>query len=381
MMPPIGQSERPSSLRPGNAPPPAASPGVDPLAWQRGASIVEVVLIAPVALWFVLTAMQLGELVKIRSVVALATTEAVRHGALHHGDVEAMRRRFLERIAPLTGKRRPAPPDVAAAVPGGDAAHDRLDLQVVSPDATAFDDWGRDRGAAPGRYIPNDHLAARDPTVLGPRSGLSIVDANLLRIEVVYRADVRVPWAGPLLVAWLDVSGDRVPTSFARQEGGVAFRASAAALMQTDAHEQALHPTGFAAPGHIDGDTPAYEPTDGPSIDSEAAGEVASGRPDLDRKPTSPDVTNPDHAPSTEASPEPPPSSEPEAGEPHDCLPVSAPVRRDPPAGASVVPDPTGRTDYHGLPATLALPASLSELAATHGFEPRRRTIQRAVIR
>ena len=67
-------------------------------------------------------------------------------------------------------------------------------IRILNPTREAFEDFSEEVDGV--REIPNDRLQARS-TVIGARSGLNIQDANLLRVEVTYGYELKVP-----LVNW-----------------------------------------------------------------------------------------------------------------------------------------------------------------------------------
>ncbi|MBV8806729.1 MAG: hypothetical protein JO042_16845, partial [Sinobacteraceae bacterium] len=69
-----------------------------------------------------------------------------------------------------------------------------LNIQMLNPTPAAFADFGITNGTSDGHtYIPNDNLEFRSHEVIGPSSGLSIQDANALKIKVTYGYELKVP--------------------------------------------------------------------------------------------------------------------------------------------------------------------------------------------
>jgi hypothetical protein len=67
-------------------------------------------------------------------------------------------------------------------------------IRILNPTREAFDDFGEEVDGV--TEIPNDHLHTRSTTV-GASSGLNIQDANLLRVQITYGYELKVP-----LVNW-----------------------------------------------------------------------------------------------------------------------------------------------------------------------------------
>ena len=172
---------------------------------QRGMSITEFVIVTPFALLVVLGLIQLGLIFAAKQIVNEAAFVAARTGAVQNAQVGPMTDTLVKALIPfyqdttiiddakrlrsaLQGARAdltvPGSPD--AAIPG------RLDISVLNPNADAFHDFGL-TDSNNQTYIPNDSLDYRDHSVRGPTSGLSIQDANVLKIRVTYAYQLKVP--------------------------------------------------------------------------------------------------------------------------------------------------------------------------------------------
>jgi len=69
-----------------------------------------------------------------------------------------------------------------------------IQVDVLNPGKEAFDDFGVVSRASDGHtYIPNDNLEYRPHEKIGASSGLSIQDANALRVRVTYGYQIKVP--------------------------------------------------------------------------------------------------------------------------------------------------------------------------------------------
>jgi hypothetical protein len=128
---------------------------------------------------------------------------AVRHGAVFHGDLGEVRRAYTRAATTLfIGSDTPLDsanvvPRVALAYAAATAditAFSRL--RLLAPTVHAGRDFAVRRNGR--QVIPNDALEHRS-TVPGARSGVSIQQANVLRVEFVYCRPLIVPFAGALL--------------------------------------------------------------------------------------------------------------------------------------------------------------------------------------
>ncbi len=167
---------------------------------QRGATLAEFIVAAPVVLMVGGGTLQTGLLYHGKTTLNYATFEAARAGAVHHAQVPAMRDELGVRLAPLqggTGEMETA----AAAIARSKAsvADEFTKIRVLNPTREAFEKWGETSVEDGRRVIPNSHLQHRDQTEV--KAGVSLRDANLLKIEVVHGVELRVPFIGGILAA------------------------------------------------------------------------------------------------------------------------------------------------------------------------------------
>lgn len=181
---------------------------------QRGAALAEfqiVVLLG--ALPLLLGALQAFLLLMASHTVQFATFMAAHAGAVNGADPAAMKRAFVIGLLPLhaSADTEPTASSAAALVT---AAYGRslaaslvfAEIELVAPSAAAFEDFAV--AGADGRVIRNDGLEVRS-VAPGPRSGLSVQEANLLRIRGHYCQPLVVPFAAEVLLAalrWMDAS-------------------------------------------------------------------------------------------------------------------------------------------------------------------------------
>jgi hypothetical protein len=160
-----------------------------------------------------------------------ALAQAARQGAVEHASAEAILRGLAAGLVPylygaedwagLLAAEARAREHVALGMSGG-----WILLRQRSPTRESFDDWaepalGPMGGPIPGLVeIPNDNLDNRrlrtrpvsgiagtsmmgEP--VGRRSGQSLADANLLRLELAYGVRLAVPVVGPLVLRTLSL--------------------------------------------------------------------------------------------------------------------------------------------------------------------------------
>lgn len=149
---------------------------------QAGQSMSEFVVILPVLLLLALGAVQFGLLYQAKATLNLAAFEAARAGALNHGRMDAMRGGLANGLRPLFTYG----PDAKQVIEGfhaakAEAASSFVAIEIINPDPESVRYWHGN--------IPNVNL--RYSIERTPR-GLSIQDANLLKIEVSYCHPLKV---------------------------------------------------------------------------------------------------------------------------------------------------------------------------------------------
>lgn len=164
---------------------------------QRGQSATEFIIVMPVLLLLCLGMIQFALLYQAKSTVNYATLQAARAGAVENGRKAAMLNGFGRGIAPLFAHTNNLATQQMAVVTATVEARNPgiTSLKVINPTSAALADFGRSNYYAGKSVteIPNDTLMYRN-TQAGASSGLSIQDANLLKISVTYCYDLYVPF-------------------------------------------------------------------------------------------------------------------------------------------------------------------------------------------
>jgi hypothetical protein len=172
---------------------------------EEGATMVEFAIVCPFALLLVLGIIQLGLMLTAKEVVNEAAFLAARAGAVQNADKKAMTDLLTKALIPFyqdtTDPNGPLSRVTAAL---GKSYGDTvcvpfvrcfLTVDILNPTTAAFQDFGLAPGSASENhtYIPNDNLEFRSHSITGPSSGLSIQDANVLKIKVTYGYEIKVP--------------------------------------------------------------------------------------------------------------------------------------------------------------------------------------------
>ena len=220
----------PASISPPAVSPPAVSPpAVSPREKRaararkkaKGQGTIELLLAAPVLLFAGLVILQVFLLMQARQALRLGALEAGRAASVAHADPQAALQGLAQGLAPwwagasqtqdaLTAPLRTRVHLVQAMSQG------RLRITQLAPDEAAFTDWAvpatDDAGRIIGgqREIPNDALrirstetqpqtavsGAQEGQPKGVQSGQTLLQANILRLQIDYVVALRVPLAG-----------------------------------------------------------------------------------------------------------------------------------------------------------------------------------------
>lgn len=216
---------------------------------QEGASLVEFIIVAPVIFIMGLGTLQAGLLYHNKSILNYATYEAARVGSTRHAQHKPMRRELGIRLAPIIGgdgslkkaaiAMARTSTDVESVIGlTGDLGPPTM-LNILSPDEAAFANWGKPSLEYVNRLvIPNSHLRHQGSEV---RGGLSLQDANLLKIEVVHGVELKVPIVGPMLAGMmLQLIPDDDPHRLYYLSGKFPLKSTATIRMQSEAWKGAI---------------------------------------------------------------------------------------------------------------------------------------------
>jgi len=165
---------------------------------QGGASLVEFVIVFPMAVLFVLSLIQVGFIYMAKLTLNHATFMAARVGSLHNANQGVIRDALIRGLTPFY--QNSLTTDDASRLLKASLyaqADNKLTpwaVQVdrLSPTVDTFSDFGVKDPSTGKVYIPNDSLEWRSLSV-GSKSKVHIRDANLLKIRVTYGYEMRIP--------------------------------------------------------------------------------------------------------------------------------------------------------------------------------------------
>jgi hypothetical protein len=161
---------------------------------HRGTAIVEAVIALPILLAVILGAIQFALIYQAKATLNHASLQAARAGAVSNADPEAIRRGLARGLAPLYSPESSLHGLVTTIARVNAALVTDARVRILNPTREAFSDFGAEVNGV--REIPHDRLHARS-TAIGAASGVNVQDANILKVEVTYGHELKVP-----LVNW-----------------------------------------------------------------------------------------------------------------------------------------------------------------------------------
>ncbi|THF64574.1 pilus assembly protein [Pseudothauera nasutitermitis] len=235
---------------------------------QRGAAMIEFIVVGPVLTLLGLASMQYGLLFFQKNHLNHATFMAARAGSVAHADLGQIRMALVRALVPMHGGGGSTAELAASHARAQTEVSQYSRLELLNPTRESFDDWnsaeleekyGR-------RAIPNANLAASDPTQVGASSGQSLHDANLLKLRITYGYRPGVPLVGPIYrryLAWLDTGEDAFKSGLIE-----AGRIPLVMHVTVRMHSDALEPDDpVSMPGAGNGGTPT-DPGSPPVVDT-----------------------------------------------------------------------------------------------------------------
>lgn len=165
---------------------------------QRGATLVEFVVVTPTLLFMLLALIDYGMLFHTKSQVNYATYEAARAGSVSNANPVEIRKAFLRAMTGYYGGGGTTS-QLAQSYAKAVADSPYVQIEILSPTKESFDDYNSPALAAKlkikSRVIPNSNLAfikcpidvpgcKSDPKTNA--SGQTLADANLLKIRITY---------------------------------------------------------------------------------------------------------------------------------------------------------------------------------------------------
>jgi len=168
---------------------------------QRGQSMTEYLIILPSLLLIVLGVIQFALIYQAKASLNYATFMGARQGALKNASITSIMGGVAGGMTPFFMRTSNAPflDDLAKArmIAALEISNpNTAKIEIISPTAEAFDAFSQ---LSTTGDISNDNLMFRDSSVLN--DGMSIQDANLLKIRVTYCVKLMVPFVDRVIYA------------------------------------------------------------------------------------------------------------------------------------------------------------------------------------
>jgi hypothetical protein len=215
---------------------------------QRGAAMVEFVVVGPVVTLLGLATIQYGLLFFAKNHLNHATFMAARAGTTSGAKMSEMQDALVRALIPIYGGGSSqdellkssirARTDVTAGAGGKPA----LRIEILNPTQQSFDAFPGEKKDGK-RTIPNSRLSMKDPNAIdgkeGKKSYQNIQDANLLKLRITYGFEPKIPLMGLIYkkyLQWLDTGKDGFNSELI-QAGRIPVVSHVTLLMQSDAVE------------------------------------------------------------------------------------------------------------------------------------------------
>ncbi len=157
---------------------------------MRGMAIVESLIALPILLAVIFCIIQFALVYEAKATLNHAALLAARAGAVDHAQPAAITSGLARGLVPLYSPDRSYSGYAATLGRVTAAVATDARIRILNPTREAFADFSEDVEGV--REIPNDRLHARN-TAIGAQSGLNIQDANLLRVQITYGYELKVP--------------------------------------------------------------------------------------------------------------------------------------------------------------------------------------------
>ena len=176
---------------------------------SAGQSMVEFIIITPVMLLLIFGTLQFAFLYQAKTALNYATFQTAREGAVNNAHMAIMEYAFARNMAAIythndtVDELKQARDRIRNEIADG-----FVRIDVLNPTADMFNSFGVDDGSG-DRFIPNDNLMYR-PLDQDSASGVSVQDANLLKIRITYCYPMYVPYVNRVFAITLTQSLDPV---------------------------------------------------------------------------------------------------------------------------------------------------------------------------
>ncbi|MFC3374635.1 OmpA family protein [Rugamonas sp. CCM 8940] len=245
---------------------PAAPPPRQPGRRQRGAALIELVVVGPLLTMMGLGVTQYSQLFFAKNQLNHATMLAARAGSVGNASIDSIKQAYAAGLVPLFGGGSNAAELAESLANARKSVDENAYVDMLNPTKEAFADFNDPALQATlktgsKRVISNRGLAFKSQQV-GATSGETIQDANLIKLRIIHGISPAVPIVGRIYKAylqWQDTGEDPRMTNLI-SKGLVPVVSHVTLQMQSDAIEPA---TPTSSPGAGNGGSPT-DPGDPP---------------------------------------------------------------------------------------------------------------------
>ena len=225
-------SDRNSDLAPGNC-----------SGHQRGSAMIEFTVVGPIITLLGLAMLQYGMLFFAKNQINHASFMAARAGSTGHANLDTVRSAYAQALVPLYGGGQTADQLATALAKATADVSANTRIELISPTKESFDDWNDPAlqaalSTGSKRVISNSNQAFKNQTI-GPTSGQTIQDANLIKLRITQGYQPKVPMIASIYktyLTWLDPKTDAFHSQLI-DAGRIPVVTSITLHMQSDAIE------------------------------------------------------------------------------------------------------------------------------------------------
>jgi outer membrane protein OmpA-like peptidoglycan-associated protein/uncharacterized membrane protein (UPF0127 family) len=224
---------------------------------QRGAAVVELAVVGPLLTMLGLGSIQYSQLFFAKNTLDHAGFLAARAGSTGNAKMTGIESAFKEGLIPMFGGGE-TPAELADAMVKLNtefAKGNRYRIEMLNPTKEAFQDFNDPALQAllktQGKRVISNRSLGLKPNKMGPTSGQTLQDANLIKLRITYGVKPSVPIVSSIYKAylkWQDTGGDAVRTAMIG-EGLVPVVTHVTMQMQSDAIEPD-NPVSSPGPGN-----------------------------------------------------------------------------------------------------------------------------------
>lgn len=165
-------------------------------ARQRGQSLPEFLIVVPVFIFLVLLIFQLVLVYRAKTTLDYATLMAARAGAVGNAKIDEMKNGLARGLTPLYATETGVAGLTEAFIKAKLDMIPNAQIDIISPTKASWNEF-KEKQYDGREALPNDNLAFRDHEI--GASGVSVQDANILKIRVTYDYPLIVPFVDQVM--------------------------------------------------------------------------------------------------------------------------------------------------------------------------------------